>query len=209
MASVLLATVKALFHGVFLMLAFPMALFSGFGRNEGIYIFFAQACSLAPGIIGDFLRTAYYRLTLQDCPLESRIQFGSFFAHPQVKVGRGVYIGSFCVLGKTSIGDRSQIATGVQILSGRYQHGRTESGTLLSAEESIFEVIEIGTDCWIGAAAIVMADVGAGSTIGAGAIVTKPVPPGSVAVGNPARIVKSTVQEAEEARVAQPQPGAR
>jgi acetyltransferase-like isoleucine patch superfamily enzyme len=34
-----------------------------------------------------------------------------------------------------------------------------------------------------------MADVGDGSTIGAGSVVTRPIPPGSVAVGSPARVL--------------------
>jgi acetyltransferase-like isoleucine patch superfamily enzyme len=50
-------------------------------------------------------------------------------------------------------------------------------------------VVEIGANCWIGAAAIVMADVGAGSTIGAGSVVTRAIPAGSVAVGSPARVL--------------------
>jgi acetyltransferase-like isoleucine patch superfamily enzyme len=49
----------------------------------------------------------------------------------------------------------------------------------------------VGADCWIGASAVVMAAVGDRSTIGAGAIVVKEIPPDSVAVGNPARVIRS------------------
>ncbi|GLA21655.1 hypothetical protein AnigIFM62618_011686 [Aspergillus niger] len=51
--------------------------------------------------------------------------------------------------------------------------------------------ITIGNDCWIGGDATILAGVsiGEGCTIGAGAVVTKDVPPFSVAVGNPARVV--------------------
>ncbi|GLA08918.1 hypothetical protein AnigIFM60653_010717 [Aspergillus niger] len=51
--------------------------------------------------------------------------------------------------------------------------------------------ISIGNDCWIGGDATILAGVsiGEGCTIGAGAVVTKDVPPFSVAVGNPARVV--------------------
>ena len=187
----LFTTLKALLRGAFLIVAFPMAMLSGFGRSETVYLIFAHGCALVPGIIGDYLRIAYYKLTLLECALESRIQFGSFFAHPQARVGRGVYIGSYCILGRTSIGDRTQIASSVQIPSGRKQHRRAADGRMQGSEERHFEQVDIGADCWIGAAAIVMANVGAGSTVGAGSIVTRPVPAGSVAVGNPARVINS------------------
>jgi acetyltransferase-like isoleucine patch superfamily enzyme len=104
-----------------------------------------------------------------------------------------VYIGSYCILGKTVIGGRTQIASGVQILSGRHQHPRDPSGQISGAEHGAFVPVAIGADCWIGAAAIVMADVGAGSTVGAGPVVSRPIPAGSVAVGNPARVIKTDV----------------
>ena len=144
---------------------------------------------MAPGILGDYLRIAYYRLTLDECALGSRIQFGSFFAHPQAKVGRGVYIGSYCVLGRTEIGDRTQVASGAQILSGKRQHSRDSDGRMQGSDHGEFSTISIGADCWIGAAAVVMADAGTGSTVGAGSVVTKAIPPGTVAVGSPARVI--------------------
>jgi virginiamycin A acetyltransferase len=188
---VLKNALKRVLHAGFLLLAFPIALLSLFGRLEEVYRCFAQFSALAPGLPGDYLRIAYYKLTLAQCSIESRIQFGSFFAHPQARVGRLVYIGSYCVLGRTTIGDRTQIASQVQILSGKRQHARDLDGRMLGSDHGAFEHVTIGADCWIGAAAIVMADVGDGSTVGAGSVVLNPVPPGSVAVGSPARVVKT------------------
>jgi len=167
---------------------------SGFGRIEPLFRFWAHSCALMPGLPGDYLRTAYYRLTLEEWSLESRIEFGSFFAHPQAKVGRGVYIGAYCVLGRTSIGERSQIGSGVQILSGGQQHPRDAEGRIMGAEHGIFRTIRVGADCWIGAGSTVLAEVGDGTTLGAGSVVVYPVPPESVAVGNPARVVSRTHQ---------------
>jgi acetyltransferase-like isoleucine patch superfamily enzyme len=50
----------------------------------------------------------------------------------------------------------------------------------------------IGDDCWIGANAVVTAGVTIGkhSVVAAGAVVTKDIPPYSVAVGNPCRVIK-------------------
>ncbi len=172
-----------------LALVFPFALLSAFGRLEGIYILFAQIFAQMPGLPGDYLRIAYYHLTLTEASLSARIQFGSFFAHPQARMQAHVYVGSYCILGHTDIGERTHIASGVQIPSGRRQHSRGEDGHIQGSEQGSFSMVTIGKDCWIGAGAIVMADVGAASTIGAGSVVTKPIPAGCVAVGSPARVL--------------------
>lgn len=54
------------------------------------------------------------------------------------------------------------------------------------------ECIVIEDNVWIGAKVIILPGVtiGTGSVIGAGAVVPKDIPPYSVAVGNPAQIVK-------------------
>lgn len=182
---------KLLATGVALVFAFPWALISGFGRFGGMFSFAAQACATAPGLPGDYLRIAFYKLTLERCSLESRISFGSFFAHPSSVVGQAVYIGSHCVLGSCRIGDRTQVASHVQILSGRRQHPRDASGQIGGAAEGEFQRADIGADCWIGAGAIIMAPVGARTTVGAGAVVVHPIEAGVVAVGNPARVIKA------------------
>lgn len=187
----ILRYLKSFAIGVGLVLALPWAPLSGFGRFDGLFALSAQTCSLIPGIVGDYVRIAFYRLTLEACALNSRISFGSFFAHPNATVGRGVYIGSYCILGSCRIGDRTQIASQVQILSGRRQHPRDASGQIGSASRGEFHTIDIGADCWIGASAIVMASVGAASTVGAGAVVVSPVEAAVVAVGNPARVIKA------------------
>ncbi|HEY2842205.1 MAG TPA: DapH/DapD/GlmU-related protein [Bryobacteraceae bacterium] len=186
---------KRMVQGIARIVAFPGALLAGFGRFGGVFEFFAHVFALAPGLPGSYLRVAYYSMTLRSCSMECHIGLGSFFAHAKASVGYRVYIGSLCVLGQADIGDRTQIASGVQILSGRRQHPRGSDGRMQSSDTRAFEVIHIGADCWIGAGAILMADIGEGTTIGAGSVVTRPIPAHSVAVGNPARVIKST-QEA-------------
>jgi virginiamycin A acetyltransferase len=192
------AVVKDLVALLFLILMWPLAVVSGFGRQPDVFLFGAHLVSLVPGILGDYARIAYYRLTLQSCATQCRISFGTFFSHPGAIVEEGVYIGPYCVIGRAHIGLRSQVATQVQILSGARQHARNADGRIIGGEEGVFARVTIGADCWIGAAAIVMADVGDKTTIGAGAIVTKPIPAGVVAVGNPARVrTPATVHESD------------
>ena len=53
--------------------------------------------------------------------------------------------------------------------------------------------IRIGNDCWVGANTVILdgACIGDGSIIGAGAVVRGVIPPNSIAVGIPARVVKT------------------
>ena len=53
--------------------------------------------------------------------------------------------------------------------------------------------IRIGRDVWIGGGAVVLPGVTIGdrSVVGAGSVVVSDVPPGTVVVGNPARIVRT------------------
>jgi virginiamycin A acetyltransferase len=180
--------------GLALVLTGPLALLTGFGRIGFFYDLFAQAVALVPGLPGDYLRTAFYYLTLRESSLYSRVSFGTFFAQSNSSMGRGVYVGAYCVLGSCRIGDRTQIASQVQILSGGHQHGRDSQGRILGSDEGNFTQVSIGADCWIGAAAIIMADVGEGTTVGAGSVVTRKLPPRVISVGNPARVIKEAAR---------------
>jgi virginiamycin A acetyltransferase len=181
---------KQLAMGVAMIVSLPAALFTGFGRIPVLFETCAHAFAFIPGVIGSYLRVAFYRMTLDSCSPRSRISFGTFFAHSAASIASDVYIGSYCILGRCRIGERTQIASLVQILSGKRQHARDEQGNITGSEEGVFTTITIGDNCWIGASAIIMADVGAGSTIGAGAVVTRAIPPNVIAVGNPARVIR-------------------
>jgi maltose O-acetyltransferase len=53
--------------------------------------------------------------------------------------------------------------------------------------------VTVGKQCWIGAGSIILPGVtiGDGTTIGAGSVVTRSIPSRVVAVGNPARVIRS------------------
>ena len=137
---------------------------------------------------GSYLRVAYYGFALEGVGPGCHIALGSFFAHAEASLGPRVGIGPFCVLGKVDIGEGTQLASHVQILSGSKQHTRDEAGRLVDEGRS-FRRILIGEHCWIGSGAIVLADVGEKSTIGAGAVVRHPLGPFVKASGNPAQVI--------------------
>lgn len=57
--------------------------------------------------------------------------------------------------------------------------------------------IHIGSDCWLGASVVVLPGVtiGEGAVIGAGSVVAKDIPPHTIAVGNPARVMRKITEE--------------
>jgi virginiamycin A acetyltransferase len=184
--------IKRLTQSFALAVVFPCALLCGFGRIERLYTIFAHLHALMPGFIGDFCRAAYYKLTLRRCSIDTKISFGTFFSRRTASVEPFVSIGAFCVIGCARIGARTQIASHVEIPSSRHGHARNVAGRLVALAEG---EIEIGADCWIGASAVVLANVGPGTTIGAGSVVVKAIPAGVVAVGNPAQVIRPVQPE--------------
>jgi acetyltransferase-like isoleucine patch superfamily enzyme len=169
-------------------MTFPCAALCGFGKSVQSYLLFAQALALAPGLAGSYLRCAFYRLTLRECSPDVTIWLGTYFSDREARVGRNVSIGSYCVIGRCAIGEGTQISSNVQITSGRHEHRRNEQGGFT---EGAATGVSVGPYCWIGASATVMASIGARATIGAGSVVVKDIPAGSVAAGNPARIIRA------------------
>ncbi|MFE4544308.1 sugar O-acetyltransferase [Arthrobacter sp. NPDC056727] len=88
-----------------------------------------------------------------------------------------------------TIGDDVQIGPNVQLLTPTHP---VEPGPRRDKLEAA-QPITIGDNVWIGGGAIILpgVSVGENSVIGAGSVVTKDVPPNVVAVGNPARVIRS------------------
>ncbi len=191
---------KRLVQGSFLVAVLPLALLSGFGRIMILQALFAQLSALVPGFIGIFWRAAFYKLTLDDCSIDVVIAFGSFFSRRQVTIEPNTSIGSYCVIGRARIGTRTQISSHVEIPGRGLQHLRDGQGRLSSSVENSDDRVTIGADCWIGASAIIMANVGSQTTIGAGSVVTRDIPAGVVAVGAPAKPIKRSQPQADEER---------
>ena len=108
-----------------------------------------------------------------------------------ISLGDGVFLNFNCVIldvVRVTIGDRTQIGPGVQILTA--DHPR-DAATRASGLE-FGRPIAIGRDVWIGGAALLLPGVtiGDGAVIGAGAVVTRDVPAGATVAGSPARIIK-------------------
>jgi len=158
--------------------------------NENVFVSFGQLLSLIPGSVGNMLRRGYFILCLEHVAWDCGIGFGTWFSHAAIKVEPGVSIGAHCLIGMCHISKNTLIGSNVDILSGRRQHNFCNREINISKQRGTFQAIKIGSDCWIGNSAVVMADVGNHCVVGAGSVVVKPVPNNSVSVGNPAKIMQ-------------------
>lgn len=121
-----------------------------------------------------------------------------------LKLGKWVYINkgaTFLDSAHISIGDYTAIGPNVQLITAGHPV-RPENRHIFDVPEdnippfrirNIAKPIIIGKNCWLGAGVIVLPGVtiGDGTTIGAGSVVTKSIPERVIAVGNPARVIKS------------------
>ena len=158
--------------------------------SERIFPGFSQLASLWPGMIGAYLRRAFYRCVFPSCSADCWISFGTVFSHCSANVGRRSYVGIGCMLGDVTLEDDVLLGSHVSIINGNRQHGIERLDLPIREQPGEFPRVTIGCDTWIGDRSIVMADVGKHCVIGAGSVVTKPIPDYAIAFGNPARVVR-------------------
>jgi acetyltransferase-like isoleucine patch superfamily enzyme len=111
-----------------------------------------------------------------------------------IKIGNNCSINSFCSIsgnGGVEIGDNVRIASHTAIVSANHNFNDCSTPIVFQGETPKKTIID--DDCWLGAGVRIMAGVlvGRGSVIGAGAVVTHNIPPFSVAVGVPAKVIKN------------------
>ena len=119
------------------------------------------------------------------------------------RVGKNFFLNVNCKImdsGKVTIGDNVFIAPNVCIVTE--EHAMDVQQRLAGLEYT--HPVTIGDNVWICTGAIILPGVtiGADSVIGAGAVVSKDIPPRSLAVGVPAKVIRTLGPE--EAR---PHPG--
>lgn len=104
--------------------------------------------------------------------------------------------GSICTYGvviqcttSVRIGERCMLGQDTLVVDG--QHRFRDPGRPMLEQGYDWSPVTIGDDAVITSKCTIMADVGERAFVGANSVVTKPVPPFTVAVGAPARVIET------------------
>lgn len=113
-----------------------------------------------------------------------------------IEIGENVSLSANCVVFSSNrlvMKPNSVVASFVYLLSGGEYDLDDPTPLALQKGTCTKGPLEIGEDCWLGAGVKVLdgASIGDHCAIGAGGVVNKPVPANSIAVGVPARVVKT------------------
>ena len=107
-----------------------------------------------------------------------------------IKVGERVFINACCRFqdqGGIQIGDGSLIGHNTTIATLNHDFNPQTRANLTPSPVKIGKNVWIGSDCTI----LPGVTIGDGAIIGAGSVVTKSIPKNSIAVGNPAKVIKN------------------
>ena len=106
-----------------------------------------------------------------------------------IKIGKNVFINACCRFqdqGGIEIGDGSLIGHNTTIATLNHDFNPAKRQNLTPSPVKIGKNVWIGSDCTI----LPGVTIGDGAIIGAGSVVTKSIPANTIAVGNPARVIK-------------------
>lgn len=155
-----------------------------------------QALSITSQINGSYHEPTELRCLMEELigqPLDDKFGlFPPFYTDcgKNIHLGKGVFINAGCKFqdqGGIFIGDNCLIGHDTVIATLNHGMLPEERGDLIPSP------VHIGKGVWIGSGSIILPGVtiGDNAVIGAGSVVTKDIPADMIAVGSPARVIRS------------------
>jgi acetyltransferase-like isoleucine patch superfamily enzyme len=154
---------------------------------------------------GDFVRIApdvilgrdvkiYAFVNLYGCQIGDKSKIGTFVEIQKgAKIGKQVKISSHSfVCEGVTIEDEVFVGHGVMFINDKYPRSTTiEGGMQTEADWTVIPtLVKRGASIGSNATILCGVTIGENAIIGAGSVVTQDVPPGTIAAGNPARILR-------------------
>lgn len=164
-------------------------------------------------ILGNWLRSKFYNAQFKSIGVKPYFESGVRFGAPEL-----IEIGANCIFGRNVninaggckgifIGNDVAIADGTYLRSANHSFYRLDipikdqghTAVELNFKDRLYSVV-IEDDVWVGARAIILSGawIGKGSIISAGAVVSSIIPPFSIVVGNPGRVVANREKKIQE-----------
>ena len=146
--------------------------------------------SLAEGIVGELVARLRGEQTVRRMRRQGLQAPAPFYTAAQVSIDPGF---AWAV----EIGADATLSANVQVIAH-------DSAMFRATGYTLVRPVRIGAMAYIGAGATILPGsvIGDGAVVGAGAVVTGEIPAGSVAVGNPARVIGTTDEFVERHRSA-------
>lgn len=157
--------------------------YTGF-YNMSVYL------SKIPFSYGNKIRYLFYKKTFMYVGKDVLFSHDTIFSHTNISIGNNVRFGPYCSVGLVDFENDVLIGQNVHFLSGKEQHMFDRKDVPINKQTGKIIRIKIESDVWIGCASTIMSNIKNGSVIGAASVVISDIDSFSIAVGNPARVIK-------------------
>jgi len=160
--------------------------------------------SIAPDVkLGRDVKLSKF-INLYGCQIGDESRIGAF-----VEIQKNASVGKRCKVSShtficegVTIEDNVFIGHGVMFINDSYPRATAADGNLQTEADWKVErtVVKKGASIGSGATILSNLSIGENAIVGAGSVVTKDVPPGSIVVGNPAKILRYIEQTVEASK---------